>query len=290
MNYSFVFYKSFYEAICLLPSDSEKWEAIYKMCNLAFTGEEADLSESSDLVKVIYTVTSEQIKASVQHKIDGLKGGRPKKEKGVKTPLLTPLKTNVNVNVNDNVNVNVNDNVNEDLNSPSSLPSSYSKQIFNILSEANLPCCKKNEITFIQTDFKNALSYLHSTSEYQHIHSDEIIGAVKNYIEVLNNPDTYLKGKMNFFSLVKSKIFYNLLPANFDMNNFLDFKKKPKEEQSDRKKEYTAEICPHCGSKTMLFFDERMEFVCDTCGKHTTVDEYMESGPIASYTEDNQTA
>lgn len=117
-NNSFVFYRSFYDAMKLLDND-DKSDFINLICELAFNGVEPDFKNTgySDLVKVAYTISAEQIKASVQHKLDGLKGGRPKKEsieKGVKTPLLTPLKSNVNVNVNDNVNVKVNDNVNKD--------------------------------------------------------------------------------------------------------------------------------------------------------------------------------
>lgn len=116
--------------------------------------------------------------------------------------------------------------------SPSQI--NYSKELFNLFKDAGLPCSKGNEISFLQTDFKNALNYLHKTSEYQHITSDDVIGAVRNYIEVLNDESSYVSTKMNFFSLVKSKMFYNLLPSNFDANNFKDWNAKQRKQKQKK--------------------------------------------------------
>lgn len=118
----------------------------------------------------------------------------------------------------------------------------YSKELFDLFKNAGLPCARNNEISFMQTDFTNALSYLHKTSEYQHIHSSDVIGAVKNYIQVLQNPDCYVSSKMNLFQLVKSKNFYNYLPANFDESNFLNFNAdgKKKEKKKLNLKLYTT--------------------------------------------------
>lgn len=287
---SFIFYQSFWEAIKRLPTLEEKWRAISMLMELGFYEIEPDLEkENSDSIYILYKVCEKQIKASLQHKIDGQKGGQAK-AKGAKKNISTPLKNNFypptypptensSSNVNVNGNVNLNENVNED--SSSSSLSLYSNQIFTIMSEAGLPCCKNNAVTFMQTDFKNAMSYLHNTSEYQHIHSDDVIGAVNNYVQVLSDNNCYLKGKMNFFSLVKSKIFYNLLPSNFDINNFLDYKKKGEETPEKKKKVYDGyNPCPDCGHYKLVTVDDKGNAVCDHCGRKVTFDEIMAMPPV----------
>lgn len=143
----------------------------------------------------------------------------------------------------------------------------YSKELFDLFKNAGLPCARNNEISFMQTDFTNALSYLHKTSEYQHIHSSDVIGAVKNYIQVLQNPDCYVSSKMNLFQLVKSKNFYNYLPANFDESNFLNFNADGKKKE---KKEIEFEVvhnwnCPDCGKKRVYFNPNSRKYICDAC-------------------------
>jgi len=277
MNDSFVFYKSFYKAITLLASDSEKWEIIQALCELAYSGNDADLDSLSDMQKVVYFVASEQIKASVQHKLDGAKGGRPRKDTkdktGVKTPLLTPLNTNVNVNVNDNVNVNGNANIENC--APSFFTgnqTNYSKQIFELFKNAGLPCARNNEISFLQTDFANAMRYLHSTPEFTNLHSNDCIQAVKNYIEVLKDNTCYVSQKMNFVSLVKSKLFYNLLPSNFVIENYKNYKNIdsngnsiPTEERDENGQKKLFEVCPKCKLKKIWYSNALQKFTCDNC-------------------------
>ena len=153
--------------------------------------------------------------------------------------------------------------------SPSQI--NYSKELFNLFKDAGLPCSKGNEISFLQTDFKNALNYLHKTSEYQHITSDDVIGAVRNYIEVLNDESSYVSTKMNFFSLVKSKMFYNLLPSNFDVNNFKDWnakteKKETEEDSIQTDREYQE--CPSCHEVMMYYHRKKQRYICCSCLKY----------------------
>ena len=92
----------------------------------------------------------------------------------------------------------------------------YAKQIFTLWSGANLPCQHNNFISFIQKDFKDALSVI---KEYR---SDIIIMAANNYISTLRNPETWVDQELSFDVFVQTpKLFKMCLPDNFRPNNFL---------------------------------------------------------------------
>lgn len=130
----------------------------------------------------------------------------------------------------------------------------YSKKVFSLLKDAGLPCCKGNEMNFHMQDFSNAMRYLHQTKELNHLHSDDVIGAVENYIKVIKAPNTWVTSKMNFFSLVKSKMFYNLLPANFEMSNYIKETESSGEEKKQEidDKYLPAMKCKKCGKEIKL--------------------------------------
>lgn len=128
---SFVFYKSFFEAIRKLKA-ADKVKVYDAICELALEEKDSELTGMADIV---FTLIRPQIKANNQKFKNGLKGaesgkkgGRPKKAETLtvgieekptggiennkeETPQGLLKKTpNVNVlNVNENVNVNVND-------------------------------------------------------------------------------------------------------------------------------------------------------------------------------------
>ena len=114
MKESFVFYRSFYEAIKDLKI-KDKLQVYEAICELSLNQKEIKLT---GLAATVFKLIKPQILANYERYENGKKGGafgvlggRPKKEKnpsGVsdKNPKKTP-----NVNVNDNVNVNVNENV-----------------------------------------------------------------------------------------------------------------------------------------------------------------------------------
>lgn len=115
---SFVFYKSFYEALKDLK-EKERLKLYDAICELALNGNETKLTGVS---KTIFTLIKPQIFANTKRYENGKKGGRPKKETSgfVKEKTIgfengeTKTKPNVNDNVNENVNVNVNANDNVD--------------------------------------------------------------------------------------------------------------------------------------------------------------------------------
>ena len=147
-----------------------------------------------------------------------------------------------NHNLNDNLNGNGNERENHNLNAGKEVfntlsppQTEYSKKIFEIFKNARLPCAKENEISFLQTDFKNAISAIHRKEELQNVHSDDIIQACRNFTDIYSNPDTYcgFRQKIGFYQLVQKQWFYDLLPANFDKNRFL-VRKADNQEESRR--------------------------------------------------------
>ncbi len=114
---SFVFYKSFYEALQALD-DNARLQAYDAICSYAL-----DVSETPSvdgIAKVIFIMAKPQMDANKKRKTNGNKGGRPTtnstKTTTKKTNGSTKNKPNVNENVNVNVNANVNENVNENAN------------------------------------------------------------------------------------------------------------------------------------------------------------------------------
>ena len=106
---SFVFYRSFYEAIKKL-NKKDKLTVYSHICQYAL-GEKTD--EIDGVPAAIFDLIKPQIDANFRRYENGLKGGRPKTEAKPKhNQNETKAERNVNVNVNDNVNVNENVNVN----------------------------------------------------------------------------------------------------------------------------------------------------------------------------------
>lgn len=112
---SFVFYKSFADAISEMPREYQL-RAYEVIISYALTGDLPDESEPW-AVKAIFQVCKANIDANNKRYVDGHKGGRPKK------PVVSDSKTsgfetenqwiqNSKPNDNDNVNDNDNDNVN----------------------------------------------------------------------------------------------------------------------------------------------------------------------------------
>ena len=116
---SFVFYRSFYEALQNVPKKhrTEVYEAVFAY---AFESREPSLT---GVTRALWELIRPQLDASERRYENAKKGaeygklgGRPKKNQPEKKPLkgyeTKTLNDNVNVNVNDNANANANDNDN----------------------------------------------------------------------------------------------------------------------------------------------------------------------------------
>lgn len=94
------------------------------------------------------------------------------------------------------------------------------RALWQVLDEAGL--FTSGEATF-QSYFYNRCSHL--CIGYN---PNDLLQALKNYVEVLNNPDTAecYKHKKMLGNLLQSAMFEKLLPQVFDIQAFLDFKKQ----------------------------------------------------------------
>ena len=96
---SFVFYRSFYDAI-RKADDQTALEAVRAICAYALDGEEPELEGFAD---IIFDMAKPQIDANNKRRTDGLKGGRPKKPVVSENENHRLSEVKPNVNVNDNV-------------------------------------------------------------------------------------------------------------------------------------------------------------------------------------------
>ena len=100
---SFIFYKSFYEAIKTLD-DHSKLQVYDAICEFSLTGKTKELE---GIANTVFILIKPQLEANVKRYQNGTKGGRPKtKTKPKDNQNKTKPKANKNVNVNNNKNVN----------------------------------------------------------------------------------------------------------------------------------------------------------------------------------------
>ena len=285
---SYVFYQSFHEAGKNLPME-QYGELMFILNEYALYKNEPDIE--NPIIKAMFMLIKPQIEANWRRREKGkygALGGAPKGNQNAKKQPKNNLKTtqkqpkvdlkttqnnpNVNVNVNENENVNVE----VDSLSPSSftITSEYSDQIFAIFSGAGLPCCNNNSLTFLQRDFKNGVNYLHSKEEYATLHSDDILQACKNYVEVYQDPNTYVTNAYGFEKLVKTKNFADYLPGNFVKSNFTKY--SVIEEKEEKQKHFTPAVnifkqlkAPErcsCGSMYVEALTSPPMVRCESCG------------------------
>lgn len=106
MRESFVFYRSFFEALVGMDKENQA-DCLMAIADYALNGKEPTLTPA---VRMFFTLVKPQLDANNQRFENGKKGGRPKNQ----TETETKPKNNQNkIEVQPNVNVNVNENVNE---------------------------------------------------------------------------------------------------------------------------------------------------------------------------------
>ena len=164
MRDSFVFYRSFYEAIKLLP---KKYQHIcfQQLCEYALN--DKPLEGLPGTVEAILKSFKPQVDANNRRYENGLKGGRPKgnqtetKQKPKHNQTETKPKRNDNDNVNDNVNVNVNDNDNDNALGSSGRSGGGFDSVYGIEDEFNI--WKKltpDDVDTIYESYQNTGGYL----------------------------------------------------------------------------------------------------------------------------------
>lgn len=109
MKDSFVFYRSFYEALRRLDNKDLKADIYDAICELALNENSIEINDN--LGGIIMDLVKPQIIANNQRYSNGKKGGRPlKNHRLLEEKTIGYENEKPNVNVNDNENVNVNDN------------------------------------------------------------------------------------------------------------------------------------------------------------------------------------
>ena len=95
---------------------------------------------------------------------------------------------------------------------------SYAEMIFDIYFSHGLPC-GKNIIEFTMRDFKLASAALNRLQ----LHSDDVIQAVKNYVEVIELKRkglTWWNSEQSFYNFCDKNTILRFLPANFKIEEY----------------------------------------------------------------------
>lgn len=150
--------------------------------------------------------------------------------------------------------------------SPSS--QEYSNLVFEVFQQAGLPCRNGNPLTFLQTDFKFAMEYIHNSPKLRTFNSKDIIAACKNYASVINDSKCYYKNKMNFDRFVRNGKFEDFLPDNFVPGNFIRYEYEHMKNEGaspPEEKQSAFEKCPKCRAKRLYWVNEKERYQCDSC-------------------------
>lgn len=214
-NDSFVFYRSFIEAIDNLSNESEKIAILKAITSYALDGESVQLE---GYLLGYFNLIKPQLDANVKRRANGKKGGRPKlSDNEIKTNGLTKenhgfenSKPNVNVNANNNVNQNVNNNNNVNQNEPL-----IGSTVYALLKEAKPKCGKPIPIPTTSSMFR-ITQWDKNKHLLQRFSNDDILQAVKNYIWVLENT---LKFEPQEFAALALNI-ERFIPHNFNTQNY----------------------------------------------------------------------
>ena len=238
---SFVFYGSFYNAICALDKEAQL-ELFHAVCKYGLNDEEQDISNPLGqaifgMMKPNLSAAAKRYAASVEN---GKKGGRPsskepKKEPnnnlgvtykepnnnlGVSAGLEPNRNLNYNVNVNDNVNVNINENINksEEINSSENKENNSSKtkrisrkeQLTEYISKLDFSQETKDMLTkwYFQVGIKGGLTLDQLRDKLKFI-DDECSGDETLIREAINQ--AYLSGWFGFYKPNQTK---TIIPTN----------------------------------------------------------------------------
>lgn len=95
----------------------------------------------------------------------------------------------------------------------------FARLVYDEWEKADLPRPKSGFIGFVMSDFRLALDEISN----QHLHSDDVIQACKNYAEVVGlsrRGGTWWKAVLSFDRFVKPSVMRKFLPDYFDIGNF----------------------------------------------------------------------
>lgn len=212
---SFIFYRSFYEAISELPKENQA-DTYNAIMQYALNQEEIELTGVS---KAIFSLVKPQLDANYKK----YENGKQKKSKTEANKKQTKSKTvtNVNDNVNENVNVNVNDNDNENV-SDSCVDGL--QKIIDFYNE-NIGLITPYGIEVLE-DYAKEMS------------ADLIILAMKKAVEANKRTIQYIKGILNNWS---KKGIRTILEAEKEDEQFKNNSTKKEETVEEKAERYRRE-------------------------------------------------
>lgn len=204
---SFIFYRSFYEAISELPKESQA-DTYNAIMQYALNQEEVELT---GIPKAIFSLVKPQLDANYKK----YENGKQKKNKAEAKQKQTKSKTetNVNDNENDNENVNVNDNDNQNV-SDSCVDGL--QEIIDFYNE-NIGLMTPYGVQVLE-DYAKEMPY------------DVVIYAMQKAVEANVRTIQYIKGTLNNWQKAGVK---NLIQAKEESENFRKDKSKPIKEESE---------------------------------------------------------
>lgn len=152
MRDSFIFYRSFFEALRGMSSDNQG-DCLMAVADYALNGKEPDNPKPE--VRMFFTLVKPQIDANNQRFENGKKGGRPKNQKITEIkPKNNQEKTKTEPNDNDNENDNYN------LNNKNNLNNNYNNNLNNNIFMDLIPeKQKKSEKRFQKPTLEEVKSY-----------------------------------------------------------------------------------------------------------------------------------
>ena len=236
---SFVFYKSFYDALQDLK-DKDRLKVYDAICEMALNGNERNLTGIS---KTVFTLIKPQVIANNRRYENGRKGGRPKKETigfeknktigYLKTETKTKPNVNVNVNVNENVNANVNEN---DLGFAVADDSCVDDLQLANLKNVGDSCVDglQEVIGFYENNIGLITPYIAEILQdfLNEMDSDVLIYAMKRAVEADKRTIQYIKGILSNWS---KKGITTVLEAQKETENFKNKKTESKEETEEER-------------------------------------------------------
>ena len=277
----YIFYETFYKVLEELDKET-KLKFYEALSEYGLFGKEPEFTGIEKALWIQMKFGIDNAKERYARNVEnGKKGGRPKPTDNPTKPTDNPTKPtdnlndNDNDNDNDNVKVKVNENAGETPENQTPSPSSflakpqenYSKLVFEKFKNAGLPCQNGDFFRFQSCDFRLAIQKL------RNYHSDDVLGAIDNYIAELKKPDSFINQEYSFDNFIGTKTFSKCLPANYRPANFKVFQKDvPKARETDGERHF-FEKCPQCGQKLAEWDNSAQRYVCRSCGGKATFEE-----------------
>lgn len=94
----------------------------------------------------------------------------------------------------------------------------FAEQVYEIWESSGLPCKKGGLISFTQSDMRNGLALMRQ----QKLSVAEVLQAVKNYSETIQNPNSWYTAKLPFENFLKESTIKRFLPDYYQKENFLN--------------------------------------------------------------------